>query len=147
MDNTGKLTGYKTDVGGADTVFPFKSGILIPVLTFSVSCSARSSVLGSCGTNSLSGAGSSSTEFIFYINGMSQLSVDSGSCTYSLDSTDTLPEKTGTLDNTSIVDINGYTILKLTSAVSANMSHVGDGNYNNTSGYSGIKKIENLRIE
>jgi len=27
LDNTGKITGYKTSVGGADTVFPFIKGI------------------------------------------------------------------------------------------------------------------------
>lgn len=29
MDETGKITGYKTCVGGADTVFPFSSDIIV----------------------------------------------------------------------------------------------------------------------
>lgn len=29
IDETGKITGYKTSVGGADTVFPFKNGVAL----------------------------------------------------------------------------------------------------------------------
>ena len=30
LDNSGKITGYKTNLGGADTVFPFRSSISAP---------------------------------------------------------------------------------------------------------------------
>lgn len=33
LDETGKITGYKTAVGGADTVFPFKKGTVLPLGT------------------------------------------------------------------------------------------------------------------
>ena len=29
IDETGKITGYKTSVGGADTVFPFNNGVTL----------------------------------------------------------------------------------------------------------------------
>lgn len=35
LDETGKMTGYKTGIGGADTVFPFNSGIHYVMTTYS----------------------------------------------------------------------------------------------------------------
>ncbi|MCM1388096.1 MAG: hypothetical protein NC231_12270 [Bacillus sp. (in: Bacteria)] len=36
LDNTGKITGYKTSIGGADTVFPFNSFFLLESGTVTV---------------------------------------------------------------------------------------------------------------
>ena len=33
LDEAGKITGYKTSIGGADTVFPFKKGTVLPLGT------------------------------------------------------------------------------------------------------------------
>lgn len=124
------------------------AGIYIPSLSFSLSHSANSNVSNdsSVGTNTVSGSASSTSEITFSVSGLKELSVQSGSCSYTLkDSTGILANKTGTLTSSLVVNISGYNIITLTSSLNDSRNNVGTHN-SNCSG-SNSSSITGLRIE
>ncbi len=142
------IYGYRRKVDGADTVFPFKSGILIPELSFSTSCGANSYVSGdsSVGTNTVSVSSSCSTKFTFSIESYSKLSIDSGTCNYKLtDSKGIASSKSGTLSANKVVDISDYDTLVLSSDINSSGRQVGTHNAS-ASGTNSLT-ITNLKIE
>lgn len=142
------IYGYRRKVDGADTVFPFKSGILIPKLLFSISCSANSYVSGdsSVGTNTVSVSSSCSTKFTFSIESYSKLSIDSGTCNYKLtDSKGIASSKSGTLSANKVVDISDYDTLVLSSDINSSGRQVGTHNAS-ASGTNSLT-ITNLKME
>ena len=124
------------------------SVIYIPTLTFSSSCNASSSMGSdsSVSTNTVSVGSSTTFQFTFSIKEYSKLSIESGNCTYTLkDSTNTLPNKSGTLNNSDYVSTIGYDILVLSHSI--NCSGRGIGTHNSSASGSSASTLTNLRIE
>lgn len=142
------IYGYRRKVNGADTVIPFKSGILIPQLSFSISCSA-SSVMGagsSVSSNTINVSSSCSSEFTFSIESYSKLSIESGTCSYTLtDSKGIASSKSGTLSADTVVDISDYDTLVLSSEIKANGRQVNTHNANASGSNSAT--ITNLKMK
>jgi len=124
------------------------SVIHIPTLTFSSSCSANSSMGAgsSVSTNTVSVSSSTTSQFTFSIKDYSKLSIENGSCTYTLkDSTNALSDKTGTLNSSGYISIIGYDTLVL--SYSINCSGSGISTHNSSASGSNTSTLTNLRIE
>ena len=122
------------------------SRIYISALVLSASASANSYVSNdsSVGTNKTVSSSSGSSSFSIAIKGYSKLSIQSGSCSYSLkDSSGVKSSVSGTITGNNSISIYGYDLLTLSYSTSSWKESVGTHN----SGSSCSSNIQITGIE